>query len=105
MACCILGAMLMGQILHIWQLRRARMVRIASFTALSAVTLGVLVYQLHQHADHYLHLLHKQTPLAGAADPLQAMLADPALCCGDCTQLLATSHVDTSQPRSLFHAD
>lgn len=92
MACCILGALLIGQLLHIWQLRRARFVRVALFATLGVATLGMLAYQLHLHADHYLQ------PFLGRStdDPIKAMLADPGQCCGDCIRLLALSRSTAS---------
>lgn len=78
MACCVLAAMLMSQLLAAWQMRR----RIALFAVLIAATGGALAFELDRHREHLRQLAWDARAVLRGEDPAVAALTRPAPRCG-----------------------
>lgn len=81
MACCVIVAMLIAQILLVWKVWRRRLL----FCVCAVFSSGALAYQVDQHWGHLTHFA--AAALAPAAEPAwnDADLASEIVWCSDST--------------------
>jgi len=89
MACCILGAIIMSQLIAIWRARR----RIVLSLFALLVSTGAFAWQLDQHWSHVQQFAWDLRALARGQDPAEAALDQPALRC------------NTDSPADPFHTN
>lgn len=77
MACCILGAIIMSQLIAVWRMRRRILISLAGLL----ISSGAFAWQIDQHWPHIQQFAWDIQALARGQDPAEAALEHPALRC------------------------
>ena len=86
MACCILGAIIMSQIVAIWRAQRRILLSLVALL----ISTGAFAWQLDQHWSHVQQFGWDMQAWARGQDPAEAALDQPNLRC------------EAESPRQLF---
>lgn len=92
MACCILGAIVMSQLIAVWNMRHKLML----FALSILVTAGALVFEIKRHADHIQQYVWDAKAILQGEDPAVAALSQPALKCVAKASQLSSNTATTS---------